>query len=266
MEDIKFYFDEIVESLDAFVYHYSIAEALAFKSHVGDAIVLNDFRHYCITKATKHLKATSILIDEGYGEDALILIRSAYECYISLSSSIHDPEIAIQSLVYDKIALYSGRAKYVQTKNGKIDFRSILRENSDTPTNSPPSLEKLVAQTGFEEDKDLHRQIYSFLSEHAHVHMMGSGNYRDDGKYITERDSQNVNAMMLGLYVSLMLLSLGLSIEDVEEIELERCNNDLKEGVQQLQEFISSEEFEFDIKGSLLNRLNKISANIKSNT
>lgn len=81
------HFEELTSSLSAYVYHYGLAEAILHDSF-SESFAHNDFVHYCITKATKHLKAAQLLLENRYPEDAMVLSRSAYECYISIKSAI----------------------------------------------------------------------------------------------------------------------------------------------------------------------------------
>ncbi len=266
VEDLLYEFDDLIQSLDAYVHHYSIAESVLFDNFSHRALVLNDFMHYCVTKGVKHLKASYLLAVEGFGEDSLILIRSAYEAYISLCCAIELPDLAIDSFVFDKIALKSNRSRYLRTKSGRVDFRKIIDEKSGDQRDSPPSIEKIVSLIGNSIDQDLHREIYNFLSEHSHVHMIGSGNYRKGAKYSTELDCQVNSAIMFGVYFSILLLDRSLVIEDIDDDERVRCESEIIDSSWRLTRFIISEEISDGVKEKLLYKLEDIRENLSENT
>lgn len=257
-KDLLNHFDEIIQSLDAFVYHYSFAEAIARNSFGDRELLLNDFMHYCIAKSVKHLKASYLLVNSGFGEDSMVLIRSAYESYITLCGAIEAPDMVVDSFVHDKIALKAKRAKYASTKKGKTDHRKIIHKDSGKVSSAPPTIEKVMATVGNPLDQRVHREIYDFLSEHAHVHMMASGNYRDGAKYITNSDLQTINAIMFGVYFSLLILERCIYIQDVEPEERKICEDVMLEASAQLYDFISSLEFSGDVQGKLLARLDQL--------
>ena len=233
--------EEMTSSLAAFVSHYGLVEAMLYNSFCESA-AYNDFIHYCFTKSTKHLKAAQLLLDNGFPEDAMVLSRSAYECYISIKSGIEDPDLAVDDLVQNKVALSTGRAEYVRTENGKINFRAIKYKGSEDLLKSPPSVEKLSVFLREEVSESLHRFMYNLLSEHAHVHMMGSGNYRDPDnvKYTIASQRQKNNAVVFCLFFGILILSQAIRFEDVEEEEYERCSCELSLAASDLSDHIKS--------------------------
>lgn len=91
-----------------------------------------------------------------------------------------------------------------------------------------------------EVSEKLHRFIYNLLSEHSHVHMMGSGNYRVGAKYTVESDSQRKNAVVFCLFFAILILSQAIRFEDVDDDEHERCNEEISIAVNDLVEYIKS--------------------------
>jgi hypothetical protein len=72
---------ELSQSLSAFVAHYGIAEAIAMENG-APAIAIGDYFHYCVAKGSKHIRAALVLLDHEFPEDAIVLSRAAYECYV----------------------------------------------------------------------------------------------------------------------------------------------------------------------------------------
>jgi hypothetical protein len=116
---------ELSQSLSAFVSHYSIAEAIAFNSG-SPAIAVGDFFHYCLAKGSKHIRAAIVLVDHGFPEDAIVLSRAAYECYVSAAYAEAPGVQAIHDLVYNTVGLDAGVVEYARTKTGGLDFRRLV--------------------------------------------------------------------------------------------------------------------------------------------
>ena len=212
---------ELSKSLSALVSRYGIAEALIFEG-VPPAIAMSDFFLYCVTKGTKHIRAAVVLVENGFSEDAIVLSRAAYECYISAAyATAHGPR-AIDDLVYNVVGLSAKTVEYARTAKGRWDFRRLVDKTTGTFYDAPPSIQKMVQNTGYAADAIVHKYYYSFSSEHAHVNMAGSGNYREGGLYTDQGNSQKHNAIFFTAYISVLLSSITIARTDVEEHEKAR--------------------------------------------
>ncbi len=209
--------EQLYESLAQLVEEHGVALAILHNSMETDHFV-NDFVFYCVTKGCKSTKSILALIDNSLPEDALTLCRSVYECYINASYAITHPE-HIDHLTTKKVGLHSGIFIYQITRKGRYNPRIIVNTETGEEMESGPTIESLVKGTGYAEDQPIHEILYPFLSEHAHVHMMASGNYRSLGvpsKYDFSRTDNITQAIFTGAYVSLLLFSRAASFASRE--------------------------------------------------
>ena len=224
---------ELSESLSAFVSHYGIAEAIVFEAG-PPAIAIDDFFHYCLAKASKHIRAGLVLIDHGFPEDAIVLSRAAYECYVSAAYARTQGVGAIHDLVYNTVGLDAGTVEYVRTKAGRQDYRRLVDVETGTFYDAPPSTEKMIRNTGYPDDATVHRRYYGFSSQHAHVNMAGSGNYREGAKYTDSGNAQKANAVFLTSYVAVTLLGIAINTSDMDEQEKSRIKRELRHTIKQI--------------------------------
>lgn len=218
------------QSLSAFVYHYGIAEAIA-RNTDSPGVALNDFFHYCVAKGSKHIRAALVLVENEFPEDAIVLSRAAYECYVSAAYAKAQGLNAIDDLVYNPVGLSAGTVHYAQTKTGGLDYRRLVDRRTEECYRSPPSIEKMVLSTGYEADAVVHRYYYGFSSQHAHVHMAGSGNYRDGTSYTDEGNEQRPNAVFLTAYATIVLMGLARAVTQMDEDEKSRIERELRAAV-----------------------------------
>lgn len=113
------------QSLSALVCNYGVAQAIALETDEPE-IALNDFFYYCIAKGSKHIRATLVLLDNELPEDAIVLSRAAYECYVSAAYSRTLGIKAIDDLVYNPVGLSAGTVEYGRTKSGGWDYRRVV--------------------------------------------------------------------------------------------------------------------------------------------
>lgn len=218
---------ELSQSLSAFVYHYGIAEAIA-RDTGSPEVALNDFFHYCVAKGSKHIRAALVLVDNEFPEDAIVLSRAAYECYVSAAYAKTHGIKAIDDLVYNPVGLSAGTVQYVQTKTGRLDYRRLVDVRTDECYPARPSVEKMILGTSHPADAVVHRHYYGFSSEHAHVHMAGSGNYRDGASYTDEGNAQRPNAVFLTAYATIILVGLAIAVTDMDKDEKSRIERELR--------------------------------------
>jgi len=258
MNDLKSSIHKLNLSLENFVRKYGIAQSI-FKNVSGkDSYVHNDFIHFCITKGSKHLLAAECLLENGFGEDAIILIRCAYECYITASYAIDNPDPTVNKLVYDKLGLYSGKLQYAETKKGKIDYRNIVRKKGDAKASAPPTFEKIIFDLNCPEDIAVHRAFYNLTSEHTHVHMVASGNYREGYKYKVRDPSQVSNGELLGAYIGTLLLNIACNYENISDIEGRQCRILIDDTKNALIDLIRNHYQESELLSLIVARLNAL--------
>jgi hypothetical protein len=224
---------ELSLSLSAFVSHYGIAEAIVFDAG-PPAIAIGDFFHYCVAKGSKHIRAALVLVDHGFPEDAIVLSRGAYECYVSAAYAKAQGMQALDDLVYNTVGLSAGTVEYARTKTGGWDYRRLVDKETGTFYDAPPSIERMVRSTGYPADALVHRRYYGFSSEHAHVNMAGSGNYREGARYTDCGNTQKPNAVFLTAYVTVTLLGIAIATTDIDEKEKSRIKRELRYTIKQI--------------------------------
>jgi len=229
---------ELSDSLSAFVLRYGIAEAIALED-VSAEIVIGDFFQYCMAKGSKHIRAALVLLDNGFPEDAIVLSRSAYECYVNAAYAQTKGVQAIDDLVYNTVGLNAQTVEYAQKKTGGRDYRRLIDKNSGILYDAPPSIEKMIRSTGYPADLLVHRDFYRYSSEHAHVNMAGSGNYRDGASYTDRRVSLQPNAEILVSYVTSILASIAITATQVDVDERSRIRGEIRALTRQLNKVLT---------------------------
>jgi hypothetical protein len=249
---------ELSQSLSAFICHYDVAEAIAFNTGTP-AIAIDDFFYYCIAKGSKHIRAAMVLMDNEMPEDAIVVSRAAYECYVSAAYARTHGVQAIDDLVYNPVGLDAGTVEYARTKTGKWDYRRLIDKETEALFHTPPSIERMVLSTGYRDDAVVHRYYYGFSSQHAHVNMAGSGNYRDGAAYTDHGDSQRPNAIFLAAYITAVIVGLAIANTDMDEQEKAGIERELRVAVRQINEVLDKhfKELTADFVAAVKSRLDQ---------
>lgn len=248
-------------TLCSIIDRYAIAMAIA-KDDYRDDYVTNDFFYYCLTKSTKTLVGINALIEKGLGEDAQILIRSAYENYLAISFLLANLN-RLDDLVEKKIGVNDGYFKHPLNTKGKKDRRKIIDPRSGEVLQFDVSIAEMASSGRHPEDREMHWPFYGYLSEHCHPHMMASGNYRDDTeiRYSYKNNSQSIQAKIYATYVFLLLLAETKYFEKLKTPELSRTNSLLKTGVSTINRALGLFIFEAPLEkvpNAMKNRINKV--------
>lgn len=224
--------------------NYAFAEAIAHNSY-QDRYVINDFFYYCITKSTKTLIAINLLIRSNLGEDAQILLRSAYENYLAASFLLANPA-RLDDLVGKKIGVHTGYFKHPINSKGKSDRRNIVDPCSGEVLPFEVPVAEMASTGRHTEDNDVHWHLYGFLSEHVHPHMMASGNYRDESRirysYVTQ--TQTLQASIFATYIYLLLLCEVRYFEGLDDLDLKSTDKLARSGAEIVERTLSVMEFD----------------------
>lgn len=201
-----------------FVDNYSVAKAIYFDDFKNRDFIVNDFLHFCFAKSCKSLLAVEALIKIHCSEDALIILRSAYENYIHITYLLNHPE-SIDEFVQKKVGLHTGTFKYAETSRGKINRRNIIDSETNELLPFGVSNMRMLEGSRHSLDCEVYNVMYPFLSEHVHTHMMASGSYRDrtvQWKYTYSRGANDLQALTLSVYISVLLLNEAVDFEAVD--------------------------------------------------
>lgn len=138
----------------------------------------HDFIYFCFTKSCRSLYSAINLAEKGLREDSLIILRTVYENYLHLAHILNDP-LKIQEYVVQTVGLSTGNYKYKIDNNGRRVFNRFINVSTQKEHFHGTS-NALRAKLSFNKiDSAIHSNIYSYLSEHIHPNMNGSGNYRN---------------------------------------------------------------------------------------
>jgi hypothetical protein len=137
--------------------------------------------------------------------------------------------------------LDAGVVEYARTKAGGWDYRRLVDKETGTFYNAPPSIEKMIGGTGYPADALVHRQYYRFSSEHAHVNMAGSGNYREGALHTDHGNSQRSNAVFLVAYIAVTLLGVAIATVDMDEKEKSRVKRELRQTIKQINSILDKD-------------------------
>jgi hypothetical protein len=187
-----------------------------------------------VAKGSKHIRAALVLVDHGFPEDAIVLSRAAYECYVSAAYAKSQGVQALDELVYNTVGLNAGTVEYARTKTGGRDYRRLVDKETGTFYDAPSSIERMARNTGYPADALVHRRYYGFSSEHAHVNMAGSGNYREGARYTDRGNAQKPNAVFLTAYVTVILMGIAIGAIDIDEKEKSRIKRELRCTIKQI--------------------------------
>lgn len=141
--------------------------------------LVHDFICFSLTKAARTLDSAFGLLGHARAEDALILARGAYECYLHASYIGANPE-EVDAFVQSKLAAYSGEWKHPETKKGKKVWRYVVDPYTGERYPHGCSIKELVDNGRSIEDRAVHDGLYGFLSEYDHLHMISVGAYCND--------------------------------------------------------------------------------------
>lgn len=179
---------ELGEWLDEAVHFFmhivdNHAKPLALITEDPD-LLLDDFVYFCVTKSCRTFRAILLLIDQRFEEDALVLVRSIYENYLSSAYAIETPA-ALEYFVYNRIGLGVGVLEHPLTPKGKRDTRKVRNKHTDEISSLTLTIADLSKGTGVREDREFFTAFYNYLCQHTHANMISSGSYRtdDNSKY-----------------------------------------------------------------------------------
>ncbi len=180
LEKLSLDLDDWLDDADDFFMHLvdNHAKPLALISHNPD-LLINDFVYFCVTKSYRTLRAIRILINQKFNEDALILLRSVYENYLSSAYVMRTPD-ALEYFVYNRIGLWVGVLEHPITPKGRKDVRKVINKKTNEVSSLTISISDLAKGTGVQEDQGLFISLYDYLCQHTHSNMISSGNYRTD--------------------------------------------------------------------------------------
>lgn len=131
----------------------------------------NDYIVFCLTKNLKSLKAIKILLANNFGEDALNLVRTNFENYLEINYAIYNPE-SLKDFLHCREGVLSSthsfeRGHYIEISS----FKKFKPLNNFQKSELSPQYKQ--------EDVELYKYLYDYLSSHTHLDIRTAHNYVD---------------------------------------------------------------------------------------
>lgn len=172
-----------------------------------------DYEYFALSKSLKTLVSIRTLLKSGQNEDAIILLRSIYENYLSCRFYNENPQEA-DEFIRNPIRL--SMAFYNVNKNGEI----VNRDNKVKGEIRNPSAFKLG------KDKSYFYVFYDFLSQFAHCNFSIYDCYLDsEYSYVINKVNYEVEARIFTLFVISKLFEHVVTVEGEEFYTLEFKKN-----------------------------------------
>ncbi|EKO3834087.1 carboxylesterase family protein [Vibrio harveyi] len=225
--------------------------------------ILHDYVYFCISKATRSMIAANILQTEGMNEDVKIITRAAYECYLNGMYACNVLE-DLDKLVRAKIGVYMGHYEHPLSKKGKMQWNKIIDPETGKEFEYTLSISHMSQNTGVKLDGDVHKQLYSFLSEFVHVHMIAAGSYRDpcNTNYRPINNYKGLFTITIQVYVTVLILDLLDRHTEVDEEDLDHFLRVKNYGARLVEELCSCMDFADNIKDLKIQLVERMKSNI----
>jgi hypothetical protein len=217
-----------------------------------DTININDYIGFCLTKNLKSIKAIKILFDNNFGEDALNLTRTNFENYLEIVFAKFAPQAASKHLLF-----INGVSEGTHERQGRTIIDLKTKDKIKTLNN----FEKAELNTLYrQEDVEIYKYLYDFLSSFTHPDLRTASNYIDDGLgFLAAGGQMKAESLIFLLFINFLILN---EIKDMgifgttSEKDIENFVKDLGTNLQQLF------EMEPELPMSIKMRINKTMATL----
>ena len=167
--------------------------------------MLHAFCFFCFSKSLKALRAIELLVNDGFGEDAMAIARSVYESYIHVRYVLDSPD-KINDLVLARLGIKQGTHEYRKTKKGRNDYRVIVEIATGREYDGKISTRTMAEASRFEEDLEIHEHLYEFLSSYTHPDFSILEHYLDENHFDHRLENISFEPVSLGLIFGGLLL------------------------------------------------------------
>lgn len=179
---------------------------------------VHDFLSFTVTKASRSLEAAIRLLEADFNEDALVLARAAYECYLHEAFIATHPD-RVDDVLISKVGAYLGAFEHPVTKSGRPKWREVVDPATGESYSHGIPLGELVNGTRHDADAAVHPQLYGFLSEYAHVHFIVLGAYvtHDFSRFSSKpAPHQRFSATLFVSYIAWLIATETNAIAPIE--------------------------------------------------
>ncbi|MDF1511452.1 DUF5677 domain-containing protein [Robertmurraya sp. DFI.2.37] len=161
-----------------------------------------DFEYFAFTKSTKTLVSIRTLLKVGNNEDAMILLRSVFENYLSTRYLHENSDMNnIKDFIINPINV--AFSFYNINQEGQV----VNRDKEIIGELKNPS----VFKTG--QDKKYYYNFYDVLSRYAHCNYGTIECYKEDGMYSVDKVSDRLLIRLYVIFVFTKLFELIVTVE-----------------------------------------------------
>ncbi|KLV05128.1 hypothetical protein ABT56_13135 [Photobacterium aquae] len=220
------------------------------KNNKTQSDLVHDYIFLCLTKGTRSLSSSDLLITESYLEDALILARSSYESYLNAAYIYENPD-KVKELLITKLGLARGIFSHPLSKSGYPNRKKVTNPLTGNNEEYGVTIAKMAMSTPYPYDEEAHHLLYQFLSEFTHVNIVSSGAYRtvDQMRYIVAPSSESIfSTTVICLYVSWLLLDLTVDYIESKRVPLMFIDLQLVESGELLMHAIENLNFDSSLE------------------
>lgn len=188
---------------------------------ISDLDIEEDYIYYCFTKFTKTMIAIENLLKNELYEDALILVRSNYECLVNAKSIIKNDKMIDHLIDYKLGLLNQKKYDFVKSKKGNNIWGKISPIKDKSIEIAYISNISQIAEVAEEETS--YKYIYSYLCDITHCNMVTSPYYREGIQYTYKLANDLVlfNVLLWSIYFNLKFYNTLIDSEILEIQELE---------------------------------------------
>lgn len=188
---------------------------------INDVDIEEDYIYFCFTKFTKTMIAIETLLKNELNEDALILVRSNYECLVHAKSIVKTAELIDHFTSYKLGLIDQKRFQYAKTKKGGKNRRKILDVND--PSREIKYISNISEIASAAEETISYKHIYSYLCDLTHCNIVTSGYYREMCEYSYELANKRAlwNVLKWSIYFNLKFYKalIEANIFNINKIE-----------------------------------------------
>lgn len=182
---------------------------------------VDDYILFCITKNLKTIEATSVLLENYFGEDSLNLTRTNFENYLEIIYAIYNPK---------SLKEYINAKEGVLRNTHRYDRRQILNKKTGKKFKILNYFEKSELNTIYKSiDIEIYKYLYDHLSSFTHPDLRTAGNYIVDRRGFSHLGRNMVSeTLIILLVINEMILEeikplpiFKTSKKDIEKLILE---------------------------------------------
>ncbi len=171
----------------------------------------HDYVYFCVTKMTRSLVAATKLFENAFREDIMTICRGVYESYLLMGNAINHRDFYYKAINIS-VGLKNGFYKYKEV-NGKKNYNKVIEVSTNKEYSFNMGISYLAGNTYSRIDRNIHKNLYRYISEYCHGDFIGAGNYRNE-------DSTNYDLIPNGLNLDSLFIIYYCTYLAVEALKI----------------------------------------------